>query len=264
MPKVVRKQNFTNDNFLIELEIPSIARDAQPGHHVEVRVDAGETPLILPVAGYDREKGTITVVHKALDLPSEHLMMRQKGDEVFHIGGPLGAACKFTELGKIVLVSEDLGAASLYCRVRKYKESGSYVICVIGFETKDEVFWENEFSSICDELYVCTQDGSYGVSGRVTGPVRAVCEAHKDIERIIMIGQLAKMKRVAKVAADYDIPALMSFDAIRQPLGSPDIFDTGSNPQEVFAFAKAPEIDANEIDFDKLLAKHRALLKESE
>jgi ferredoxin--NADP+ reductase len=264
MPRVVRKHNFTDDSFLIEVEMPSIAQEAQPGHYVEVRVEAGETPLTLPLAGYDREKGTITVVHKALDPPSERLMILGEGDEVFHISGPLGAACKIDELGKVVLVAEDLGVASLYCRARTYKEKGSYTICVLGFETRAEIYWEAEFSALSDELYVCTQDGSYGVSGRITGPVRAVCDTHKDIERIIMIGQLAKMKSVAQVASSYDIPAFMSFDAIRQPVGSPDIFSAGVNPQETFAFAKAPEIDANEIDFDKLLAKQRALLRESE
>ncbi|MCK4773659.1 MAG: hypothetical protein KAT30_02695, partial [Candidatus Krumholzibacteria bacterium] len=95
-------------------------------------------------------------------------------------------------------------------------------------------------------------------------PLRAVCEMHKDIERIVVIGQLAKMKKVAKVAADYDIPAVMSFDAIRQRIGGSDLFEMEDKAQEEFEFARAPEIDANEIDFEKLLARQRALLKESE
>jgi hypothetical protein len=102
------------------------------------------------------------------------------------------------------------------------------------------------------------------VSGRITHPLRAVNESHRDIERIVMIGQLDRMKKVAKQAGDYDIPTVMAFDAIRQPLGEPNVFEVGDDAQEVFAFAKAPEVDANDIDFEQLLSRHREILKESE
>jgi hypothetical protein len=111
---------------------------------------------------------------------------------------------------------------------------------------------------------VCTRDGSYGVKGRITNPLRAVCEMHKDLERMVVIGNLMRMKKVAKIAADYDIPAIMSFDAIRQPAGNPNIFGVDESSQEVFEFAKAPEIDANDIDFEKLVARQKALLKDAE
>jgi NAD(P)H-flavin reductase len=264
MFKITRRESITDEIFLIEIEVPAIAQAAQPGHHVDIHVNPDGAALTLPVAGYDREKGTITVVHKAQDLPSLQLSMMREGDEIFQMRGPLGGTCTFDDDAKVVLAAEDLGAASLLLRAREYRTRGAYTICVLGFETKDEIFWEEEFASTCDELYVCTRDGSYGVSGRITNPLRAVCETHRDIERIVMIGQLAKMKKVAKIAGDYDIPAVMSFDAIRPPLASPSLFDTADDSQEVFEFAKAPEIDANEIDFEKLLARQRAILKESE
>jgi ferredoxin--NADP+ reductase len=264
MFKIARRESINEEVFLMEIEVPEIAAAARPGHHVDIRVNPDGTALTLPVAGYDREKGTVTFVHKTQDLPSLQLSMLQEGDEVFQVRGPLGGTCAFGNAGKVVLAAEDLGAASLYLRAREYKDRSAYTIGLLGFETKDAIFWEDEFAALCDELYVCTNDGSYGVSGRITNPLRAVCEAHKDIERIVMIGQLAKMKKVAKVAADYDIPATMSFDAIRQPVGSENIFGVDDASQEAFEFAKAPEVDANEIDFEKLLAKQRAILKESE
>jgi ferredoxin--NADP+ reductase len=264
MFKIARRESINDEVFVMEIEVPEIAAVARPGHHIDIRVNPDGTALTLPVAGYDREKGTVTIVHKAQDLPSLQLSMLQEGDDVFQVRGPLGGRCAFDDAGKVVLAAEDLGAASLYLRAKAYKDRGAYTICLLGFETKDAIFWEEEFASLCDELYVCTHDGSYGVNGRITNPLRAVCEAHKDIERIVMIGQLSKMKKAAKVAADYDIPATMSFDAIRRPVGSPNIFDVDETSQEIFEFAKAPEIDANEIDFEKLLAKQRAILKASE
>jgi NAD(P)H-flavin reductase len=264
MFNIVSRRAITDEVFSMEIEMPAVAEKVEPGHHVDIRVNPDGPALTLPVSGYDREKGTITIVHRAQDLPSLQLSMLREGDALFQIRGPLGGSCTFGDVGKVVLAAEDMGVASLYLRAKEYKQRGAYTICVLGFETKNEIFWEEDFAKICDELYVCTRDGSYGVNGRIITPLRAVCEMHKDIERIVMIGQLVKMKKVAKVAADYDIPAMMSFDAIRQCVGGPDLFEAEDKAQEEFAFARAPEIDANEIDFEKLLARQRALLKESE
>ena len=109
-----------------------------------------------------------------------------------------------------------------------------------------------------DELYVVTEDGSYGVSGKITGPIRAICETHKDVERLVMIGRLKNMKRAAKIANDNDVATRMSFDAIRQPVGAASIFGAPDSAQEAFGFARAPELEANDIDFDKLIARERA------
>jgi NAD(P)H-flavin reductase len=263
MFKIVRRQSVNDDVFLMEIEIPAVAAEVQPGHHVDVHVNPDGVALTLPVAGFDREKGTITLVHRAHDLPSVQLSMLREGEEVFQIRGPLGGAYSFEDTAKVVLVAEDLGVASLYLRAQAYKERGAYTIGILGFETRTDIYWETDFAAICDELYVCTRDGSYGVTGHITNPLRAVCDMHKDLERMVAIGQLARMKKVAKVAADYDIPAIMSFDAMRQPLGTPSLFDVDESSEEVFSFAKAPGIDANDIDFEKLTAKQRALRKES-
>ena len=253
----------------MEIEAPAVAPGVHSGHHVELRAVPGGESLTLPIARYDREKQTITVVVDDRYPGAAALAGLDEGGGVFQISEARGAACKFDSLNKVVLAAEDLGVASLYCRARKYKEMGTYTILVLGFENKDAVFWEEEFSGVSDELYVCTRDGSYGVKGVITNPVRAVCETHKNVERIIIIGQLDKMKKVAKIASDFDVTALMSFDAVRQPAGRPSIFETaGANdtasPQETFAFARSPEIDANDIDFDKLLAKQRAIIKETD
>jgi NAD(P)H-flavin reductase len=135
------------------------------------------------------------------------------------------------------------------------------VIVVLGFTSKDRLFWSDEFASVADELYIATEDASFGVSGRVTGVLQALCESHKDIERIIMIGRLKHMKRLAKIASDFGIDASVGFDAIRFPVGAPTIFDHSDNSQEAFAFARAPELDAESVDFEKLLARERALSK---
>jgi NAD(P)H-flavin reductase len=259
MFKVTRKQIINTDVFVMEIEAPPIAQTVRPGQHVDIHVNPDGAALTLPVASYDREKNTITLVHRVQDLPSTQMVMLREGDELFQVRGPLGGACRIDGVGKVVLAGEDLGAASLFARAREYKNKGAYTIVVLGFETKDEVYWESEFAAFCDELYVCTRDGSYGVNGRITNPLRAVLEAHRDVERLIVIGQLSKMRKIAKLAVDYGIPAYAAFDAIRPAVGVPNVFDVDTRSQEVFAFARAPELDMADVDFDKLIAREKSL-----
>jgi ferredoxin--NADP+ reductase len=234
-----------------------------PGQYVDVHMNVDGPTFTLPIAMVDREAGTFAVVEEARDLPTERLMMLTESEEVFQIRGPLGAPCRIDTDGKVVLVAEDLGVASLLWRARAFKDHGAHVIVVLGFASKDRVFWKDEFASVADELYVATEDGSFGVSGRVTGVLQALCETHKDIDRICLVANLKHMKRGAKIAADFGIDATVSFDAIRFPIGAPTIFDQPADSQEAFAFARAPELDAEAVDFEKLLARERALSKEA-
>jgi len=233
-----------------------------PGQYVDIHMNVDGPTFTLPIAMVDREAGTFAVIEQGRDLPTERLMMLAEGEEVFQIRGPLGAPCRIDSDGKVVLVAEDLGAASLLWRARAFKEHGAHVIVVLGYTSKDRVFWKDEFAAVANELYVVTEDGSFGVSGKVTGVLQALCETHKDIDRICLVASLKHMKRGAKIASDFGIDATVSFDAIRFPVGAPTIFDAAE--QEAFAFARAPELDAEAVDFEKLLSRERALLKEGD
>jgi NAD(P)H-flavin reductase len=144
-------------------------------------------------------------------------------------------------------------------RAQCYRDTGAYTICIIGFPSEEEVFWQSEFSEVSDELYVATLDGSYGVTGKITGPLQAVCDTHKDLERMLVIGSLKNMKRAAKLAADHGVEAGFCFDALRTPAGRPSIFEVRDTSQEAFEFSRAPELAATHIDFDKLIAREKAL-----
>ena len=264
MFKIKRTKNLTENVFSTEIEARAVALDSQPGQYVEITVDAGGEPLLFPLAAYDRDRGTLTVVHDANDPAGGRLQRLAQDEEVFDVRGPLGEACRIDELGKAVFAAEDLGVASLYIRAKGHKDRGTYTICVLGFESSADVFWEEEFSSISDELYVCTRDGSYGVNGRIANPVSGVCETHKNVERLVAVAQLDSMKKLAKVASDYEISAVVAFDAVLRPTGASGDFEASTIPQELSRFARVPEVNAIEIDFDKLLARQRALSKQAE
>jgi NAD(P)H-flavin reductase len=259
MFKVVRKQSFSENLYLLEIEINDVAEDAQPGHYIDIHLNPDAPVITTPIAGANRDAGTITIVELARDLPSEQLMMLQEGDDIFQVRGPLGSPCRIDDINKVALAGEDMGVASLLWRAQAYKDTGAYTICVIGFPSEEEVFWQSEFSEACDELYVATLDGSFGVSGKITGPIQAVCDTHKDLDRLIVIGALKNMKRAVKVASDYGVSARVSFDAVRPAVGRPSIFDIRDDSQEAFQFARAPELDAASVDFDKLIAREKAL-----
>ena len=259
MFKITGKQSFNDDTFLLEIELDAVARRARPGQYVDIHLNPDTRPITVPVTGVDQDAGTFTVVEQGRDLPTEQLMILNPGEEVFQVWGPLGAACDFDADGKVVLLGEDLGVASLLWRAREHRAAGAYVIVILGFTSKDRIFWQNEFGDVANELYVVTLDGSFGITGRVTGALQAVCETHKDIERIVMIARLKTMKRAAKIAADFAIDARLSFDALRFPVGSPGVFDHGDDAQDAFRFARAAELNAEDVDFDRLLAREKAL-----
>jgi ferredoxin--NADP+ reductase len=263
MFKITRKQSFNDDTFLLEFGLAAIAENARPGQYVDIHLNPDARPITVPITGADAEAGTFTIVEQGRDLPTEQLMVLAEGEEVFQIRGPLGNACDCGADGKVVLMGEDLGVASLLWRAREFRAAGAYVIVILGFASKTQVFWQNEFGEVASELYIATVDGSFGITGRVTGALQAVCETHKDVERIVMIARLKTMKRGAKIAADFGTEARISFDAVRHPIGSPGIFDQVDQTKDVFMFARAAELNADDVDFDKLIARERALANDA-
>jgi ferredoxin--NADP+ reductase len=263
MFKITRKQSFNDDTFLLEFELRAIAERAKPGQYADIHLNPDTRPITVPITDADAEAGTFSIVEQGRDLPTEQLMVLTPGEEVFQIRGPLGASCDFDTDGKVVLVGEDIGVASLLWRAQKHRAAGAYVIVILGFASKDRIFWQNEFGEVANELYIATTDGSFGITGRATGALQAVCETHKDIDRIIMIARLKTMKRGAKMAADFAIDARVNFDALRFPAGSPGVFDLSNDAQEAFRFARAAELNAEDVDFDRLIAREKALADEN-
>ncbi len=259
MFNIVGKRTFNADIFSLEFYMPAIAQNARSGHYVDIHMNLDTTALTLPVAATDVEKGTFTIVQRAHDLASEQLNMLNEGDEVFQIRGPLGSAGEFPQRNKALLIAQDIGVASLRSRAAEFQKKGTHTICVLGFATKDDVFWQDELSAVCDELYVATEDGSFGLNGKVTGPIKAICETHKDVDQMLIITDLKPMKRAAKIASDYNISASVCFDAVPQPTNGENVFEIEGQSQETFEFGRAAKIDADAVDFDKLIARQKAL-----
>jgi glutamate synthase (NADPH/NADH) small chain len=190
MYKIVRREAFSDTTFLWDVHAPDVAAAAEPGHFVMLRLGGGAERIPLTVADFDREKGTITMVIQALGKTTRQMMTDYKeGDSFEDFVGPLGMPQHIGKVGHVVLVGGGLGVAPVFPQLRAFKEAGNRVTAIIGFRNKDLVFWEQKFAKYCDQLIVCTDDGSYGKPGFVTQALKEICESDKP-DLAVAIGPL--------------------------------------------------------------------------
>ena len=169
MYEIIRRDAFSDTTFLWEVAAPDVARSAEPGHFVMLRLHEGSERIPLTVADFDRDAGTVSLVIQALGKTTAEMRDRYKaGDTVLDFVGPLGLPQHVGTVGHVVLVGGGLGVAPVFPQLRAFKAAGNRVTGIIGFRSESLVFWEERFSPHCDDLIVCTDDGSYGRPGFVT------------------------------------------------------------------------------------------------
>ncbi len=173
MYPIVRREVFSDATFLWEVLAPDVAHSAQPGHFVMLRLSEGGERIPLTVADYDRETGTVTMVVQSLGKTTREMRdMFREGDAFLDFAGPLGLPQQIEKMGHVVFVGGGLGVAPVYPQLREFKQAGNRVTAIMGFRSKDFVFWEDKFRAYADDLIICTDDGSYGEQGLVTRPLK--------------------------------------------------------------------------------------------
>src|SRR5512132_4417280 len=167
MTTILRREAFSDTTFLWEVSAPDVARAAQPGHFVMVRLRDGAERIPLTVADFDRDRGTITMVVQALGKTTRQMMTDyEQGDDFADFVGPLGLPQHIEKVGHVVLVGGGLGVAPVYPQLRAFKQAGNRVTCIVGFRDAERIFWTEKLAQYSDELIVCTDDGSVGRPGR--------------------------------------------------------------------------------------------------
>src|SRR5512143_2955223 len=258
MYKIVRREAFSDVTFLWEVEAPDVALAAQPGHFVMVRLRDGAERVPLTVADFDRKKGTITMVVQALGKTTKEMMSDYKaGDSFADFVGPLGLPQHVGKVGHVVLVGGGLGVAPVYPQLRAFKEAGNRTTGVIGFRSKNLVFWEDKFRKYCDETVVCTDDGSYGKPGFVTQALKEILEQDKP-DLIVAIGPLPMMNACVDTTRPYGVKSMVSLNAIMVDgtgmCGSCRVTVDG---QVKFACVEGPDFDGHKVDFKELMTRQR-------
>ena len=214
MYEITRREAFSETTFLWDVLAPDVARSAEPGHFVMLRLHDGSERIPLTVADYDRDAGTVTLVVQALGKTTIEMRDRyHAGDTFADFVGPLGLPQHVGDVGHVVLVGGGLGVAPVYPQLRAFKTAGNRTTGIIGFRNRDLVFWEDRFARHCDELIVCTDDGSYGKAGFVTAALQNLLEAERP-DLVVAIGPLPMMNACVETTRPFGVKTMVSLNAI--------------------------------------------------
>jgi NAD(P)H-flavin reductase len=262
--EIVRREDFSPVTYLLAVRHPMMARAAQPGQFVIVMSHAEGERIPLTIADFDADEGTITLVIQAVGKTTKEMQQTcQVGTRLYAMVGPMGVPTHLGNARKVVCVGGGLGVAPIYPQARGFKQKGATVIGILGFRTADLVFWEDRFRAVCDEVILCTDDGSAGMKGFVSDGVERAIAAHPDIDEVVAIGPLIMMKACAEATRPHRIHTTVSLNPImvdgtgmcggcRVKLG-----DTVK-----FACVDGPDFDGHLVDFEDLMVRLRRYANE--
>jgi NAD(P)H-flavin reductase len=264
--EIVRREDISDLTYLLEVHHPMMARAARPGQFVIVMSHAKGERIPLTIADFDLEKGTITLVIQAVGKTTLEMQQSCKtGTSLYGMAGPMGIPSEVGDAKKAVCVGGGLGVAPVFPQARAMKEKGAYVIGVLGFRNKDLIFWEDKFGAICDELIICTDDGSAGLKGFVTDGIKLAMERHDDIDEVVAIGPPVMMKACADATRAAGIKTMVSLNPIMVD-GTGMCGGCRVKLGEVVKFAcvDGPDFDGHQVDFDDLMLRLKRYKEEED
>lgn len=256
MYRIVNKKQLNPTVTMMDIEAPLVARKAEPGQFIILRVSEDGERIPLTVAGYDREAGTVKIIFQIVGATTNLLNKKNEGEYIQDFVGPLGVASKLDGLKRVCVVGGGVGCAIALPIVQKLHEMGCEVHSIIGFRSKDLLILEDEFKAASDRLTVMTDDGSAGRQGVVTLPLKEAIDGGEKYDEIITIGPLIMMKFVVETARPYNIPTTVSMNPIM-------IDGTGMcggcrltvGGKTKFACVDGPDFDGYEVDFDEAMSR---------
>ena len=261
---ITHRKQFGPTTFLWEVAAPDVARAARPGHFIMARIDQHGERIPLTVADFDAARGTVTVVIQAVGKTTFEMMTLREGDTILDFIGPLGLPSHIRKLpGTVVLVGGGLGVAPVYPQLRAYKQMGNRTVSIVGFRSRDLVFWEDEFRAVSDELIVTTDDGSYGRKGFVTHALADVLARVTDASEVVAIGPIPMMKACAETTRPFGVPTIVSLNSIMVDgtgmCGSCRVTVGGKMK---FACVDGADFDGHLVNFDELSLRQKRFERE--
>ncbi len=256
MYRIVKKRVLNPTVTLMEVEAPAVARKAEPGQFIILRVDQEGERIPLTIAAFDREKGTVTIIFQIVGGTTEKLNHKEEGDFLQDFVGPLGKATETEGLKRVAVVGGGVGTAIAYPVAKKLHDVGCHVDLIVGFRSKDLVILEEEFKAASTQLIIGTDDGSYGKKALVTDLLREQIEAGAKYDRVIAIGPVIMMKFVCQLTKEYDIPTVVSMNPIMiDGTGMCGGCRLSVGGETKFACVDGPEFDGHKVDFDEAMAR---------
>lgn len=256
MYKIVSKKQLNPTVTMMDIYAPLVAKKAQAGQFIILRVSDDGERIPLTVAGFDREKGTVKIIFQIVGGTTIHLNEKMEGEYISDFVGPLGCATHTEGVKKVCIVGGGVGCAIALPVAQKFHELGAEVHSIIGFRNKDLLILEGEFKSCSNKLTIMTDDGSYGRQGVVTTPLKEAIDSGEAYDEVITIGPLVMMKFVVATTKPYNIPTTVSMNPIM-------IDGTGMcggcrltvGGKTKFACVDGPDFNGFEVDFDEAMAR---------
>ena len=255
--EIVARDDFSDVTYSLELRHPRMARAARAGQFVIVMLRPEGERIPLTIADFDAERGTITLVIQAVGKTTREMQQSCRvGTRLFALVGPMGIPSQVGKAKKVLCVGGGLGVAPIYPQARAFKENGARVIGVVGFRNRELMFWGDKFRAVCDELIVCTDDGSAGIKGLVTEGIRQAVERHPDIDECVAIGPPIMMKGCAEATRPHGIRTMVSLNPIMvDGTGMCGGCRVKIGDRIKFACVDGPDFDGHEVDFDDLMSR---------
>ena len=262
--EIIAREDFSDVTYLLEIRHPLMAKAAKPGQFVIVMSHEHGERIPLTIADFDREKGTVTLVIQAVGKTTREMQQNCKvGSTLYALVGPMGLPSVTGSAKKVVCVGGGLGVAPIFPQARGFKESGAHVIGILGFRTKKLIFWKEKFAACCDELILCTDDGSAGIKGFVSDGLKLAIEKHRDIDEVIAIGPPVMMKACVEVTRPHAIKTFVSLNPIMvDGTGMCGGCRVRVGDQVKFACVDGPDFDGHKVDFDDLVMRLKRYAEE--
>ncbi len=265
MYQIVKKRRLNDTVTLMEIHAPHVAKKAQPGQFIIFRVDDQGERIPLTIAGYDREKGTVTIIFQKVGFTTNHLDQQVEGGFIRDFVGPLGEPSHFDGIKRAAVVGGGLGVAIAYPQAKALHDLGAKVDGIMGFRNESLIILEQEMKDACENLFLMTDDGSNGNKGFVTDALRKRIEEGEKYDAVVAIGPLPMMKAVSELTRPYGIKTIVSMNPIM-------IDGTGMcggcrvtvGGETKFACVDGPDFDGHLVDFDQAMARSRMYREEEQ
>ncbi len=256
MYRIVEKEILNREVTLFRIESPLIASKAQPGQFIILRIEEGGERIPLTVADTDKEGGLVTIIFQVVGKTTEQLASMEAGDSLLDFVGPLGVASELSGVEKACVIGGGLGVAIAYPQAKALHNLGAQVDVISGFRSKELVILEKEFEAVSDNLYVCTDDGSYGYHGFTSSKLSDLLQSGHEYDMVIAVGPLQMMKAVCDVTRNPQIKTIISMNSIMlDGTGMCGACRLTVDGKTKFACVDGPDFDGHLVDFDEALER---------
>lgn len=263
MYKIVEKKNLAPAIFLMKIEAPRVAKSAKPGQFVIIRIDEKGERVPLTICDTDVEKGTVTIVVQTIGCSTKKMEKYEVGDSFCDFVGPLGVPSELVEESaeelknkKIMFISGGVGSAPVYPQVKYLHSKGIKADVIMGFKNKEMVILEEEMKDVAENVYVATDDGSYGFKGMVTNCLQSLIDEGKKYDLVVAIGPMIMMKFMCKLTEQLGIKTIVSMNPIMvDGTGMCGACRITVDGETRFACVDGPEFDGHKVDFDEALKR---------